>query len=307
MPAERRRSLWLEPLPAVELAERLLRLPIFSSVSVDDLFRLARSGRQVRWEMGQELCHEGARPDAAHFLLDGSLVAVSQAGAPRPINAPAEVAFDEVLEGCAVGETVRAVESSICLALTSDEVAALLADNAALVDGLVRHWAAQAHGPDGIILDGQDPGAVERLPANTLAPAQEAIALGQVPAFDGVDTDELLALADAARQVSLAAGTKPFEEIDTSACYVVVSGRMLVAQPAGAPPLEAGPGDAVGVYQMLRGVAPLMPVHVPDACRALRIDRDAFIDVLGRRPVLLRQLFGVLYRQRAIALAGAGA
>ena len=42
MPAERRRQLWLEPLPAAELAGRLRRLPLFASVTVDELFRDGR-------------------------------------------------------------------------------------------------------------------------------------------------------------------------------------------------------------------------------------------------------------------------
>ena len=44
MPTERVRQLWLEPLPAAIIAERLGRLPIFASVPVDELFRLAGAG-----------------------------------------------------------------------------------------------------------------------------------------------------------------------------------------------------------------------------------------------------------------------
>ncbi len=40
MPAERRRELWHEPLPAAELAGRLRNLPLFASLSVDELFRV---------------------------------------------------------------------------------------------------------------------------------------------------------------------------------------------------------------------------------------------------------------------------
>ena len=47
MPAERRRELWHEPLPAAELATRLRELPLFASVSIDELFRIASTARQV--------------------------------------------------------------------------------------------------------------------------------------------------------------------------------------------------------------------------------------------------------------------
>ncbi|MEO7133757.1 MAG: MFS transporter, partial [Vicinamibacterales bacterium] len=44
--AEKRKQLWQEPLPAVELADRLRRVPLFDFTHVDELFRLARLGRQ---------------------------------------------------------------------------------------------------------------------------------------------------------------------------------------------------------------------------------------------------------------------
>ena len=45
MPAERRRELWHEPLPAAELATRLRELPLFASLSIDELFRIASTAQ----------------------------------------------------------------------------------------------------------------------------------------------------------------------------------------------------------------------------------------------------------------------
>ena len=64
MPAERRRELWLEPLPAAELAGRLRRLPLFASVTVDELFRMASASRQVRHEPGTVLHRKDRCPRA---------------------------------------------------------------------------------------------------------------------------------------------------------------------------------------------------------------------------------------------------
>src|SRR5688572_13773724 len=75
MPAERRRELWLEPLPAAELASRLRELPLFASVSVDELFRIASAARQVRHDPGALLLQEGSVPESIHFLLDGHVMA----------------------------------------------------------------------------------------------------------------------------------------------------------------------------------------------------------------------------------------
>ena len=66
MPAERRRELWLEPLPAAVLADRLRGLPLFASVSVDELFRIAAASEQVRHEPGTALLTEGAAPETIH-------------------------------------------------------------------------------------------------------------------------------------------------------------------------------------------------------------------------------------------------
>ena len=75
MPAERRRELWLEPLPAAVLADRLADLPLFASVSVDELFRIASASKQVRHDPGTVLLSEGATPEMIHLLLDGDVVA----------------------------------------------------------------------------------------------------------------------------------------------------------------------------------------------------------------------------------------
>ena len=68
---ERRRALWLEPLPAVELADRLRRIQLFNFASVNELFRIAGLGRQVRHETGRVLYEKGRAPESLQFLLDG--------------------------------------------------------------------------------------------------------------------------------------------------------------------------------------------------------------------------------------------
>ena len=59
MTADARASRWLEPLPAVEVADRLRRLPLFRFTSIDELFLVASSGRQVRHEPGSVIYEGG--------------------------------------------------------------------------------------------------------------------------------------------------------------------------------------------------------------------------------------------------------
>ena len=97
--AERRSALWQEPLPAVELADRLRRCRCSTSRTVDELFRLAALGRQVRYETGRALYERG---DAA------GVAAVPARRPRRGRTAPTDdrrwrrrraLAFEEVLEG----------------------------------------------------------------------------------------------------------------------------------------------------------------------------------------------------------------
>ena len=101
-PTERRQR-WLEPLPAVELAERLRRIPLFDYVSVDELFRVAGTGRQVRHEPGRLIYQEGVQPETLQFLIDGEVAIEGDEGTP-PVrrSAPAALAFEEMLEGTAM-------------------------------------------------------------------------------------------------------------------------------------------------------------------------------------------------------------
>ena len=78
MPAERRRELWHEPLPAAELATRLRELPLFASVSIDELFRIASAAKQVRHDPGTVLLAEGTIPETLHFLLDNRQISSSR-------------------------------------------------------------------------------------------------------------------------------------------------------------------------------------------------------------------------------------
>ena len=137
MPENKRRGLWIEPLPVVQLAARLRRLPVFASVSIDELFRIAGSGRQIRYESGRILYQEGAVPEHLQFMLDGTVTAKSDGEEPHEIVPPASLGFEQILEGSAMPETIRTAETTVCLAVTRDELRTLISTNADLVQGYV--------------------------------------------------------------------------------------------------------------------------------------------------------------------------
>src|SRR6185436_18050704 len=135
--AEKRKQLWQEPLPAVELADRLRKVPLFDFTHIDELFRLARLGRQVRYEKDRVVCQRGEPAGSIQFLLDGRVTITGPAGT-RQVDAPAALGFEELLEGSPMASTILAAERSITLSLTADEFLALLAENVELAEGIFR-------------------------------------------------------------------------------------------------------------------------------------------------------------------------
>jgi hypothetical protein len=117
MPAERRRDVWQEALPSVELADRLRRMPLFTFTSVDELFRLARVGRQVRYEPGHVVYERGAAPASFELVLDGQVLCEGPRGR-QEMSAPAALGFEEILEGAPMGATVTAANKVTTRSMT---------------------------------------------------------------------------------------------------------------------------------------------------------------------------------------------
>ena len=159
--AERRKQLWQEPLPAVELADRLRKVPLFDFTHVDELFRLARLGRQVRYETGPH----GVRARRAASRRSSSC---STAASPSPgrsatsdVAAPAALGFEELLEGSPMASTITAAERAITLSLTADEFLALLSENVELAEGIFRMLIATHDLATGHTLHPRQPAAPE--------------------------------------------------------------------------------------------------------------------------------------------------
>ena len=83
MPAERRRELWLEPLPAAELAGAAAHA---SAVCLDQRRRAVQDGQRRRARCGTNpgrcCCRKGPFPTCIHILLDGRVTASSMTVAP---------------------------------------------------------------------------------------------------------------------------------------------------------------------------------------------------------------------------------
>lgn len=297
MPAERRRELWLEPLPAAELAGRLRSLPLFASLSVDELFRITGAGRQGRHEPGTILLQEGAVPENIHLLLDGAVIATGRDGAPRKLEGTQALGFIEALSGTAMRDSLRTADMAVTLVLSVEELRTLLSENTDLVVGLFATLAKREH---------EDPvhptGAASELgalAAGGLAPVQKVLALQRVPIFSRVSAEEIRPLADIAQVVTMETGAALFSESAPAAVWLVLSGEVQLASPAGAPPFIARGGDVIGSIGAMAGQPLGRTATVTRGGHALRLDRDDLFSLIAERPELLRQVFAGLFRNEA--------
>jgi len=297
MPAERRRELWLEPLPAAEAAARLRALPLFASVSVDELFRIAGASRQIRHQSGTVLLQEGTVPDTVHFMLDGRVTAMAQDAAPYTIESPATLGFVQALQGVPIRKSIRTVDTTVTLAMTAEELRTILADNTDLVRGL---FATLADRVDPVTCaDVQSIGEaaeLEGLAAGGLQPVEKVLALQRVPVFARIAPDEMTALAGITRTAILTPGQPLFAESASVALWVILSGEALLADVADGTQQTIGAGNIIGSLCMLSGRPLGKSAAVVRGGAALRIDRDDLFDLLGERPELLRQLFEGIFR-----------
>jgi HEAT repeat protein/CRP-like cAMP-binding protein len=296
MPRERRRELWLEPLPAVELADRLSRVPLFEAASVDELLRIAGMGRQVRHAAGRVLFREGTPAGGVHLLLDGCVSASGAAGTHRT-RAPAPLGVAELIQGLPMSATLQVEEASITLAIEGGAFLSLLADNIELAQGLLRMLLDARGGLRSRVVAGRPGGAPL---AAALAPIERVRRLRENPLFAGATAEQLLRLAGQARELPLLAGATLFAAGDEPALFLVLSGAVSLDGTAAHGPVVAGPADAIGACEALGGIRADRSASVSRDGRALRVDRDELLEVVEGDVDLLQELLGAL-------LAGPGA
>ena len=296
MPVPKRRLVWLEPLPSADLADQMRSLPLFGSVTVDEIFRICDTGRQMRYEPGHLLCQEALVPETIQFLLNGRVAVTRADGETRQIEAPAVLAFQEVLEERPMAESVRTTDMTVCLTLTSEEIQALMADNDNLVPGLFKMLCRDFQIGRVVVRGGQL--LRSALPADgNFIPIEKGLVLKTIPVFSQVSPDEIIALASVADEIRLTAGSNLFTEADRPAIYVMISGKLSI-EGCMESPIIAGPSDVIGIYETLAWTDFEFHARVTEDGFALRIDREDLFDLLIQRSALLRQVFSALFRNQ---------
>jgi len=290
--AETRRARWREPLPAIEAAHRLRHVPCLRFASVDALLRIARMGRTVHPEPDQVLGQEGAAATEVTLLLDGTVVARRGRMPPTESEAPLALGWEAVLGGQRLGEAVRAGSGAHCLVVGAPELLALLSEDRELTRSLFRAVLADGGVGASPVLRSRGRLEPERAPSDGLRTLARVHLLEASPLFAKAAADQLLRLAQISREVTLVPGAALLDDGGSPALYVLDHGEVTL-EDAGEAPTLAGPGDALGVQEVLAGVRGGR-AHVTAAGSALRLEGDALLAVLAEDSDLLQGIFGAL-------------
>jgi CRP-like cAMP-binding protein len=283
---------------------------MFGSVGIDELFRIAGAAEQTRHELDAPLLQEDTVPDNLYVLLDGRIEASARRAVPWEIVPPATLGLEEVLNGSVMSHTLKTLEPSVTLKLSSQVMGTLLADNTDLVQGFFRTLTGRGPSSAEIpaIMKGEAEQELLQLSAGQLTPIQKVLALQRISIFSRVSAGEMRHLAEIARQVELLEGELLSGETDPPLVCILLSGSLSVETPGGSSPAQqATAGDAVGMHEALAGTSSGKTGTSPkrltvlETGAALRIDSDDLFDLLGQRPNLLQQIFSALFGTKAQA------
>ena len=274
----------IEALPIVELADRVRVVPLFAALSVDELFRIAQAGEEVRHPSGRDLCYAGTPPSDVLFLLEGGAQAVDESESNGEILPPAVIGFEDVLQGTALRSTVRAIQPTVCFRIAADDFMTMVSDNVLLAQSLF-----------GMLLRNDRPRvpfAAPRVLVDEASPgaANAARFLRQDPLLARASAAQILALTAVAPEVPLRVGAVLFDMGSPPSVYQVVQGEVLLEHP-GANPETAMAGATIGVADTLAGTASGWRATVTKEGRALRLDRDELFSVLADHVDLMQGLF----------------
>ena len=282
-------------LPDVELANRLRAIPLFGFVSVDELFRVAESARQVRYEPGAEIFRQGEPATDVLFLLEGQVEVRREGRSIEIAAAPAAFNVPDVLEGRALGDSIHAKGHVIGLTLAAGDFLTMLSDNTLTAQGLFNMLLGPSAGPD----VSAAPHAVSGGGPGGLDPIEKAARLRQSPLFGRATVEQLKDLVAMTRDIALRSGTVIFEPGSPAAIYHVLTGELRIEN-HDAPPILSGSGSTIGVAGSLARRPMNCRVSVVADGRALTIDPEDLFDVLSNHSDLLQGVFsGVLCRARA--------
>jgi ATP/ADP translocase/HEAT repeat protein/CRP-like cAMP-binding protein len=283
--ATRRGEVSDQSLPVVEIVDHIRLTPLFSSLSIDELFRIAENGEEVRYPAADIAYRTGEPAEDVFFLIDGTLELIDDSRATRAVAAPAVVNFEEVLQGTQLRSTVRSMNRTIGFRIASTAFLTMVSDNVLMAQRLFQLLLTEAR-----------LGASVGLPSPAAADAHMASAavniaspFRQEPLLAGATATQLLALAAVATELPLVAGTSLFEADAPPAIYQVLRGQVRI-ESAGQAPMLVSAGATFGLADTLAGAPSAWRALAATDGQALRIDRERLFEVLADHVDLMQSV-----------------
>ena len=282
-------------LQVVAVADRLRAIQLFEFVSVDELFRVASTARQTRYERGHVLASAGQQPADVFFVLEGT-AELSGGGADIPVTAPAAPGFEDLLVDRPVSQTLTATSPGMCVTFSAAEFLTMMADNIAMAQGLFQMFLADR---EAAVM--APVGRVASVPAGNgdqlLNPIDRALLLRQNPYFGNASVAQLIDLAAVTRLVPIATGSELMSEGGGPAMYHVLHGDVRLQNGDGNAHV-AGAGSTLFLIETLAGRAPKYRAVASHDGHVLRLDHDDLFEVLSEHFDLLQGVFGGVLNTR---------
>jgi len=283
------------PLQVVAVADRLRAIRLFEFVSVDELFRVASSARQTRYESGHVLAAAGTQPADVFFVLEGT-AQLSGGGTDLPVVAPAAPGFEDLLVDRPVSQTLAATSPGMCVTFSASEFLTMMADNIAMAQGLFQMFLADR---DAAVM--APVGRVASAPAGNgdqlLNPIDKALLLRQNPYFGNASVAQLIDLAAVTRLVPIATGNELVNDGGGPAMYHVLHGDVRLQNGDGSSSV-AGVGCTLFLIETLAGRVPKYRAVAGHDGHVLRLDHDDLFEVLSEHFDLLQGVFGGVLNTR---------
>jgi CRP-like cAMP-binding protein len=279
-----------ENVPLVELVNRLRTIPVFTFVSVVELFRIAEQAQPIVFDSGSAIYEKGDPADTVLFLLTGSVRIEGADGTTAETAAPAAINLADALVGRPVTAAVHATGEAVGLLLDASALLTLLSDDSAAAQALFRMLLGSRAALDrAYVSQWADEGAEGRV-----EPGGEAIAMGlhlrRIPLFRKATANQVTALVAATREVNLTIGTVMWDDSREPALYYLLSGEVRIESGHGSA-VVAGAGRTIGGGETLAGAAAGRCAVVLKEGRALRLDRQELFEVLADDSDLLHGVF----------------
>ena len=283
----------------LEVVRHLSTLAVLRFVPIEELFRLADQLEHVRYRAGQRVFEEGDRAERIEFVVEGEIVVQERGIEVSRVGPGGLIGLEEVLTSRPMRGTAETPSSAVCLSGRHERLLALLADHAAVTEGLFRHYLGLDSSATQPIMRGAMPTLDTLFPAfskgdQPLSLAQKALLLEQTAIFSHAEPEALMALANVVSEVPLREGATLFGSSDAPSIHILLSGELSVDIADQSDPAVAVRGDELGVVPTLTGRPMGTTARVIREGLALRIQRDDLFEFLGDHVNLLQAVFSVV-------------